>query len=161
MKKKYGTERGLHGIIIKHISDTATRMATKIMACKLLRKCCKEELLTEFFIATIDSVEGTTLSWAPYLLNLFLDDCKDTQDLGKKFHYSWILILISLIGWKEPKYSFFSTRPNPCHGARYLLLGSPLDPKNRKENAAIFEGYLSDLQDIIANTWRVTQEEIT
>jgi hypothetical protein len=94
-------------------------------------------------------------------LNLFLDDCKDVQDLGTKFHYSWILILIALIGWKELKYSFFSTRPNPFHGARYLSLGSALDPKNRKANAAIFEGYLSDLQDNIANTWRVTQEEIT
>jgi hypothetical protein len=51
MKKKYGTKRGLHGIIIKHISDVATRMATKIMACKLLRKCCKEEVLVEVVIA--------------------------------------------------------------------------------------------------------------
>jgi hypothetical protein len=36
-----------------------------------------------------------------------------------------------------------------------------LDSKNRKENAAIFEGCLSDIQDNIANTWRVTPEEIT
>jgi hypothetical protein len=49
-------------------------------------------------------VKGTTLSWAPYLLNMFLDDCKDAQDLGEKFHYSWLLILIAVIGWKEPKY---------------------------------------------------------
>jgi hypothetical protein len=46
MKKKYGTERGSRGIIIKCISDVATRMATKIMACKLLRKCSKEEVST-------------------------------------------------------------------------------------------------------------------
>jgi hypothetical protein len=44
MKNKYDTERGSHGIIIRHISDIATRMATKIMACKFLRKCCKEEV---------------------------------------------------------------------------------------------------------------------
>jgi hypothetical protein len=35
MKKKYGTKRGPRKIIIKHISDATTRMATKIMACKL------------------------------------------------------------------------------------------------------------------------------
>jgi hypothetical protein len=42
MKNNYGTERGSRRIIIKRISDTTTRMATKVMVCKLLRKCCKE-----------------------------------------------------------------------------------------------------------------------
>jgi hypothetical protein len=35
MKKKYGTDRGMRGIIIKRINDAATQMATKILACKL------------------------------------------------------------------------------------------------------------------------------
>jgi hypothetical protein len=132
MKKKYGTKRGSRGIIIKRISDAVTRMATKIMACKLLRKCRKEEVPAGVVAAATQCAEGTTLSWAPYLLNLFLDDCKDAQDLGTKFHYSWLLILIALIRWKEPKYSFFATRPNPFHATRYLSLGCTSDPKNRK-----------------------------
>jgi hypothetical protein len=82
MKKKYGTERGSCRIIIKRISDAVTRMATKIMACKLLRKCRKEEVSVGVVAAAAQCAEGTTLSWAPYLLNLFLDDCKDAQDLG-------------------------------------------------------------------------------
>jgi hypothetical protein len=82
MKKKYDIERGSCGIIIKHISDIVIRMDTKIMACKLLKKCRKEEFSAEVVIATTQCAEGTTLSWAPYLLNLFLDDCKDAQDLG-------------------------------------------------------------------------------
>jgi hypothetical protein len=40
-------------------------------------------------------------------------------------------------------------------------LGSASNSKNRKENATIFEGYLSDIQENITNTWRVTPEEIT
>jgi hypothetical protein len=64
MKNKYGTERGLCRIIIKHINDVATRMATKIMACKLLRKCRKEEVSAGVFIAAKQFGEGTTLSWA-------------------------------------------------------------------------------------------------
>jgi hypothetical protein len=48
MKKKYGTERGSCRIIIKRISDVTTRMATKIMACKLLKKCRKEEVSPRF-----------------------------------------------------------------------------------------------------------------
>jgi hypothetical protein len=72
MKKTYGTERGSRRIIIKHISDAAIRLATKLMACKLLRKCCKEEVLVGVVAATAQCAEGTILSWAPYLLNLFL-----------------------------------------------------------------------------------------
>jgi hypothetical protein len=92
-------------------------MATKIMACKLLMKFHKEEVLTRVITIATQCADGTTLSWALYLLNLFLEDCKDAQDLGTKFHYSWLLILIALIEWKEPKYSFFSTRPNIFHVA--------------------------------------------
>jgi hypothetical protein len=36
MKKKYGTNRGARGIIIKRINDVATQMGTKILACMLL-----------------------------------------------------------------------------------------------------------------------------
>jgi hypothetical protein len=82
---------------------------------------------------------------ARYLLNPFLDDCKDAHDLGTKFHYSWLIMLIAIMGWKEPNYVFFSTRPKPNQGARYLSLGAALDAKNRKMNATIFEGYLHNL----------------
>jgi hypothetical protein len=63
MKKTYGIERGSCGIIIKCISDTATRMATKIMAYKLLRKCRKEEFLAVVVAtAATQCAEGTILS---------------------------------------------------------------------------------------------------
>jgi hypothetical protein len=94
------------------------------------------------------------------LLNFLLDDCKDAQDLGTGFHYSWLLILIDVMGWKESKYSFFSTKPKPCHGVRYLSLGATSDAKNRKEDASIFKGYLPDMQDTITSTWRVTLEDV-
>jgi hypothetical protein len=43
MKQTYGTERGSRGIIINRISEPMMRLETKLMACKLLRKCRKEE----------------------------------------------------------------------------------------------------------------------
>jgi hypothetical protein len=51
MKKTYGIERGSRRIIIKHINDTTTRLANKLMACKLLRKCCKEEFPIRVIVA--------------------------------------------------------------------------------------------------------------
>jgi hypothetical protein len=62
MKNKYGTERGSCRIIIKRISDAMTRMATKIMACKLLRKFRKEEVSTGVVAAATQYTEGTTLN---------------------------------------------------------------------------------------------------
>jgi hypothetical protein len=66
------------------------------MACKLLRKCCKEEALAGVAVATKQCAKGTVLSWALYMLDLFLEDCRDVQDVGMEFHYSWLLILIAL-----------------------------------------------------------------
>jgi hypothetical protein len=79
MKKIYGTERGLCGIIIKSISDMTTRMATKLIACKFLRKCLKEEVPAWVVATTSQCANNTMLSWAWYLLNMFLDDCKDAK----------------------------------------------------------------------------------
>jgi hypothetical protein len=117
MKKKYDTERGSCGIIIKIISDTTKKMATQIMACKLLRKCHKEEVPVGVVAAATQCAHGTILSWAPYLLNIFLEDCKDAQDLGTKFHYSWLIIFIALIEWREPPYSYFCERIGRFHAA--------------------------------------------
>jgi len=113
MKKTYMMERGSHRIIIKRINDKATRIATKLMLCKFLHKFCKEEVPVGVVIVIDQCENDTMLGWAPYLLNLFIDECKDMQDLGTKFHYSWLLILIDLIGWKEPPYSYF------CHRVGY------------------------------------------
>jgi hypothetical protein len=98
MKKTYGTERGSCGIIIKMINDASTWMARKLMACKLLRKCHKEEVPMGVVIATTQCANDTMISWATYLLNMFLDDCKVAQYLGTEFHYFWPIILIVLIG---------------------------------------------------------------
>jgi hypothetical protein len=62
MKKMYGTKRGSRRIIIKRISDAATRMATKIMVCKLLRKCHKDEVPVGFVATATQCAGGITLS---------------------------------------------------------------------------------------------------
>jgi hypothetical protein len=35
-------------------------------------------------------------------------DCKESQDKGYKFHFSWLLILIAFIAWEMPKGVTFS-----------------------------------------------------
>jgi hypothetical protein len=150
MKKKYGTARGTRGIIIKWINNAATQLGAKILACKLLRKCRKEEVPAGVIAVAAQCAEGTSMSWVPYLLNLFQEDCKDAQDLGTEFHYSWLITLIAFMGWREPRYVVFCTRPQPA-GARYLLLRSGPQARHKRENGIIFEAYLWDIQEAISD----------
>jgi hypothetical protein len=71
MKKKYGTARGTRGIIIKQINNAMTQLGTNILSCKLLRKIRKDEVPTGVITVAALCTEGTSVSWAPYLLNLF------------------------------------------------------------------------------------------
>jgi hypothetical protein len=58
------------------------------------------------------------MRWAPYLLNLFQMNCRDTKELGTEFNYSRLITLIDFMGWQELEYVVFATRPQP-EGARY------------------------------------------
>jgi hypothetical protein len=62
MKKTYDIERGSHSIIIKRINNTTTRMDTKLMAYKLLRKCHKEEVPAGVVATATQCANGTMLS---------------------------------------------------------------------------------------------------
>jgi hypothetical protein len=75
-------------------------METNLMMYKIVKKCQKEEVLAGAQFAV----------GAPYLLNMFLDDYKDSHELGTEFHYSWLIMLIALIRWKEPTYSYLCYR---------------------------------------------------
>jgi hypothetical protein len=116
-------------------------MDTKLMAYKMLIKFRKEEVSVKVVIAAAQCASGTMISSTLYLLNLFLNGCKDAQDLGTKFHYLWLLILITLIGWKDPPYSHFCEQIGRFHAVRYTSLGSTLDPKHRSGNTGAFAQY--------------------
>jgi hypothetical protein len=69
-------------------------------------------------------------SWALDLLNQFLVDCRYVQDNGTEFHYSWLIILIALVGWKEINFSAFLDRKGKCYATRYDSLWQAKDNKN-------------------------------
>jgi hypothetical protein len=71
---------------------------------------------------TAQCAKGTIVSWAPYLLNLFPEDCRYVQDAGIEFHFFCMLILIALEAWEKPKYSFFCDRRLKCGAKIYETL---------------------------------------
>jgi hypothetical protein len=62
MKKKYGTTRGMRGIMIKRVNNAATQLDAKILACKLVRKCCKEEVPARVIAVVAQCTEGTSIN---------------------------------------------------------------------------------------------------
>jgi hypothetical protein len=53
VKVKFVTNRGNRGIFIKYINDIATRFASKLIDCKLLRNYRKEEAPTRFIAVAV------------------------------------------------------------------------------------------------------------
>jgi len=153
MKRTYEIESCLCDIIIKRISNITTWMATKILACKMLRKCHKEEVLVRVVTDTTQCVNGTSLSSTPYLLNPFLEDWKDVHYLGTEFNYLWLLMLITLMGWRESPYSYFCEWIGRCCMTWYTLLEIKLDPKHKSTNTGTLSKYFTEIQESIAKTW--------
>jgi hypothetical protein len=85
IKDKYGVERGNRGIKISDINDPSTSLATRILRCKIMHKCHKDEVSSSVVIVTTQCAKGSSMRWAPYLLNSFLEDCKDTHYWGSEF----------------------------------------------------------------------------
>jgi hypothetical protein len=45
-------------------------------------------------------VERMQMNWVNYLVNELEKNCREAQDLGYEFHYSWLIILIGFVSWK-------------------------------------------------------------
>jgi hypothetical protein len=64
---------------------------------------------------------------------------------GSEFHYLWLLILISLIGWKELSYRKYCERMGQCGTVHYISLRINTNPKRKKENTYTFSCYLTKI----------------
>jgi hypothetical protein len=104
--------------------------------------------------------KGVNFSWVPYLLNQFFIDCRDAQDNGPKFHYSWLIILINLAGWQEPKFSTFLDISGKCYTTRYESLWQDKDNKNQLVNSMVFVMLLEEIKQCTTNVWHIPLEAV-
>jgi hypothetical protein len=102
----------------------------------------------------VKCAKGNLLSWTPYLLNFIFYDYKDAKDPRIEFHYAWLIILIALVCWGEPKYNRFYPRPRKCRIVKYTTLWHTSDAKQRKENYNISAMYYDEMHENLANTWK-------
>ena len=67
-----------------------------------MRKCRPNEVPAPIVSIAVNCAEGYSYKWIEYISREFLVDVRDAQEKGRSFHYSWLLVLIALVGWREP-----------------------------------------------------------
>ena len=97
-------------------------------------------------------------NWALYLLNQFNDDCIAAQDQNQPFHYTWLLILIGFVGWKEPKQGIFLNTNLNFRGARYANLWVTSEATKQNSNNMVFYYYYDQLCKAISSSPHITRE---
>ena len=103
MKEKYDLTHMNRGFLIFSITENTVRFTTKILYYKLLRKMRPTECNAGAVELVELCAEGVAINWSQFLLNELLEDATQTQEESKtKFHYSWLLMLISFIVCSDP-----------------------------------------------------------
>ena len=88
-----------------------------------MRKCRPYEVPAPIVSIAANCVEGYIYNWVAYIAKEFLEDAHDAQEKSRTFHYSWMIMLIFLIEWKEPtEVQFIDVRPSMSGVARYSSL---------------------------------------
>jgi hypothetical protein len=58
-----------------------------------------------------------------YLVNELEKDCREAQDQGYKFHFSWLIMLIAFVTWKMPEgATFLEIEPSELLATRFSTL---------------------------------------
>lgn len=109
MKAKYQLEKGKRGYVIASINDHTVRVATQLLASKLMRKCHADDVQAPVIALVEQCAEGVYFSWAQFLCDEFLTNCQEAQGKGKTFHYTWFLLSILLAARELPQGSQFLT----------------------------------------------------
>ena len=94
-----------------------------MIARKLVRKN-RPTHVTGFVVDLVGKcAEGIQMSWVKYLVNQLDLDCREAQDQGYDFHFSWLLILIAFITWELPEGATFSKiKPFEPLAANFCML---------------------------------------
>jgi hypothetical protein len=99
------------------------------------------------------------MNWATFLVNQFLTDCIEAQEKGTKFHYAWLLILIALVGWKEPGYyQCMGTSSRGNMVGWYANLWHTTNKRRKHDNNVTFFVYFDNIRYLIEHTPCISAE---
>jgi hypothetical protein len=122
-------------------------LACQLIAGKLIRK----NHLTQVTGFVVDlagkCIEGMQMNWASYLINELEKDCREAQDQGYEFHFSWLLVLIAFVAWKMPEGATFpEVEPSEPLAARFSTLWYTNDMAKQWKSNTVFHAYYLQLK---------------
>jgi hypothetical protein len=87
------------------------------------------------------------MNWVKYLVNQLELDCREAQDQGYEFHFSWLLILIAFIAWEMPKGATFpDIEPFEPLAAKFSTLWYSNDMNKQWYSNVVFHTYYNQLK---------------
>ena len=105
--KKYNLTRGGQAHDVVQIEDKPLRFTVQLLVGRVLQKCRPNQVSGPTIKLANTTKDEVQYNWALSLLNQFTNNYIAAQDHNQPFHYTWLLILIGLVGWKEPKQGIF------------------------------------------------------
>jgi hypothetical protein len=83
--------------------DGAVHLSCQLIVGNIIRKNHPTQA-TGFMVDLVGKcVEGMKMNWESYLVKNLEKECREAQDQGYEFHFSWILMLIAFVTWKMPE----------------------------------------------------------
>jgi hypothetical protein len=132
-------------------------LACQLIAGKLVRKN-RPTQVTGFVVDLAGKcVEGLQMNWVKYLVNQLELDCREAQDQGYEFHFSWLLILIAFVSWEMPEGATFpDIEPFEPLAAKFTTLWYSSDMNKQWQSNVVFHTYYLQLKRAIEVEPRMT-----
>ena len=124
-----------------------------------MQKCRPNEVPAPIVSIAANYAEGYSYNWVAYIAKEFLEDVRDVQEKGRPFHYSCFLVLIALVGWREPtEAQFVDVPPEMPSAARYASLWVSQDKALQEMKNYVFAFYAMNISYEILKTPRFSNE---
>jgi hypothetical protein len=135
------------------------RLAYQLIVGKLVRKNIPMQV-TGFVVDLMGKcIEGIQMNWVSYLINQLEKDCREAQDQGYEFHFSWLLILITFIAWEMPEgVTFPEIEPSEPLAMKFTTLWYSSDMDKQWQSNTVFHTYYLQLKRAIESFPRMTPE---
>jgi hypothetical protein len=158
IKEAYGdVEKGARGYKVASIESGAVCLACQLIAGKLV--CKNRPTQVSGFVVDLAGkcAEGLQMNWVKYLVNQLEIDCREAQDQGHEFHFSWLLILITFVAWELPEGATFpDLDPFEPLAAKFSTLWYSNDMRKQWKSNVVFHAYYNQLKASIRSEPRIT-----
>jgi hypothetical protein len=90
-------EKGKQGYKVASIHNGAVHLSCQLIIGKIVRNNRPTQVTGFIVDLTEKCIEGLHMNWVSYLVNQLEQYCREAQDQGYEFHFSWLPILITFI----------------------------------------------------------------